>query len=347
MPRHSRPSVRSSTANATVVDDNHKVTVQQAAISDVVTSVYQGSALLGLDSLMTSGAPGDVLNQFGLANELVASQRKTLKAYLAAQRTAKAALAAASAAAQQASAAQIAAAAALTRSQHAATAAQQASDAVDALVAQRQAALATAQANKASVLAQYKELQKENDEVTAQLKAQAAADRVAAARAAKKGTKSGSGPGTSKTPITTGRSGYFIMPIHGWKSSNFGMRFDPIYRRWQLHAGVDIADPGGTPIHAARAGRVIRAGWDGGYGNYTCIDTGLYAGPGADHGKDIANCYGHQSRIMVHVGQHVSTGQVIGLVGETGAATGYHLHFEVRIDGTPVQPLSWLPACFC
>jgi murein DD-endopeptidase MepM/ murein hydrolase activator NlpD len=119
---------------------------------------------------------------------------------------------------------------------------------------------------------------------------------------------SGSGK-KPRTPAPSGRSGYFIMPIHGWKSSNFGMRFDPIYRRWQLHAGVDIADPGGTPIHAARAGRVVRAGWFGGYGNYTCVDTGLYAGAGADHGKEIANCYGHQSRIMVHVGQHVRTGR--------------------------------------
>ncbi len=193
------------------------------------------------------------------------------------------------------------------------------------------------------MLAEYQALQRENDQITAQLKAQAAADRAAAARSTQ-GSKSGSGT-TAKAP--KGTSGYFIMPIHGWKSSNFGMRFDPIYKRWQLHAGVDIADPGGTPIHAARGGRVIRAGWDGGYGNYTCIDTGLYTGPGANHGKEIANCYGHQSRIMVHAGQYVKTGQVIGLVGETGAATGYHLHFEVRIDGTPVQPLTWLPACFC
>ena len=70
-----------------------------------------------------------------------------------------------------------------------------------------------------------------------------------------------------------GTFGYFIMPVHGWKSSNFGMRYDPFYHRWQLHAGVDIAAAGGTPIRAAAAGRVVRAGWAGGYGNYTCIDT--------------------------------------------------------------------------
>jgi murein DD-endopeptidase MepM/ murein hydrolase activator NlpD len=183
-------------------------------------------------------------------------------------------------------------------------------------------------ADKASTLAQEQALQQESDAVATQLAAAAAAER-----------KNAGSPKSSGT--VTPSSSYYIMPVHGWKSSNFGMRFDPIYRRWQLHAGVDIAAPTGTQIHAARAGTVIRAGYDGGYGNYTCVNNGLYKGQG------MASCYAHQSRILVHVGQKVSLGQVIGLVGETGAATGPHLHFEVRINGKPVQPLNWLPKCFC
>ena len=343
-------------ANALVAADDAKVTAQRAAISDVVTSVYEGSAFLSLSSLLTDGSPGEVLDRFGTANELVNNQRKTLNDYISARMTAKDALNKSNAAASQAQDAQTAAAAALTKSRNMDAAAQKATDAVNTLIGQRKAALAVAQANKTATLAQEKELQRESDQVTAQLKKQAAADRLAAEKAAKKkakggsgssgGSKSGSGSG-SGTTSSGGRQGYFIMPIHGWKSSNFGYRFDPIYKRWQLHAGVDIAAGGGTPIHAAKAGKVIRAGWDGGYGNYTCVDTGLYTGSGADHNKDIANCYAHQSRILVHVGEHVSLGQTIGLVGETGAATGYHLHFEVRVDGTPVQPLNWLPKCFC
>ncbi len=147
--------------------------------------------------------------------------------------------------------------------------------------------------------------------------------------------------GASHPGKVSATSGYFIMPVHGPETSPFGMRFDPFYHRWQLHAGVDIAAAGGTPIHAAASGRVIRAGWDGGYGNYTCIDNGLY------HGQGIATCYAHQSKILVRPGEHVSLGQVIGLVGETGAATGYHLHFEVRINGNAVNPVPWLPACWC
>ena len=345
-------------ASALVAADDAKVTAQRAAISDVVTSVYEGSAFLGVSSLLTDGSPGQVLDRFGDANEIVNNQRKTLNDYISARMTAKDALNKSNAAASQARDARTAAAAALTKSRNMDVAAQKATDAVNTLIGQRKAALAVAQANKTATLAQEKELQKESDQVTAELKKQAAADRLAAEKAAKKkakggsgssgGSKSGSGSGSgSGSTWSGGRQGYFIMPIHGWKSSNFGYRFDPIYKRWQLHAGVDIAAAGGTPIHAAKAGKVIRAGWDGGYGNYTCVDTGLYTGSGADHNKDIANCYAHQSRILVHVGEHVSLGQTIGLVGETGAATGYHLHFEVRVDGTPVQPLNWLPKCFC
>jgi len=77
---------------------------------------------------------------------------------------------------------------------------------------------------------------------------------------------------------------------------------------------------------------VVMAGWNGGYGNFTLID----------HGGGLATGYGHQSRIGVSIGQHVSTGEVIGYVGSTGASTGPHLHWEVRVNGTPVDPMGWV-----
>jgi len=116
---------------------------------------------------------------------------------------------------------------------------------------------------------------------------------------------------------------------------------DPYYRVWQLHAGVDLAAPEGSPIYAGGDGRVVQAGWSGGYGNYTCIYHGMY------QGKGLSTCYGHQSAILVHVGQQVRRGDLIGRVGTTGASTGDHLHFEVRVDGTPVQPLDYLDGCLC
>jgi murein DD-endopeptidase MepM/ murein hydrolase activator NlpD len=108
-----------------------------------------------------------------------------------------------------------------------------------------------------------------------------------------------------------------------------------------LHAGSDFAADRGTPIRAAAAGRVVQAGWNGGYGNYTCLDHGSY------QGDEFHTCYGHQSAILVHVGEHVRRGEIIGRVGTTGASTGNHLHFETRFNGVPKNPLPYLPSCLC
>jgi murein DD-endopeptidase MepM/ murein hydrolase activator NlpD len=124
----------------------------------------------------------------------------------------------------------------------------------------------------------------------------------------------------------------FIWPVNGPITSPFGYRSDPVLGGNRLHAGVDIGASSGTPIKAAGDGVVVMAGWNGGYGNFTLID----------HGGGLATGYGHQSRIGVRVGQHVSTGEVIGNVGSTGASTGPHLHWEVRVNGTPVDPMGWV-----
>jgi murein DD-endopeptidase MepM/ murein hydrolase activator NlpD len=126
-------------------------------------------------------------------------------------------------------------------------------------------------------------------------------------------------------PIRRG-AGRFIWPVNGPVSSPFGQRWG------RLHAGIDISAGSGTPIRAAAAGRVILQGPTGGYGNYTCIG----------HGGGISTCYAHQSRYATSGGQSVSQGQVIGYVGCTGHCFGDHLHFEVRINGSPVDPLGYL-----
>jgi murein DD-endopeptidase MepM/ murein hydrolase activator NlpD len=139
----------------------------------------------------------------------------------------------------------------------------------------------------------------------------------------------------ARTVATVG-GGRLGRPLSGRLTSKYGTRFDPYYHVWQLHAGVDLAAPIGTPILAAAGGRVSRAGWYGGYGNYTCIDHGR-----ADRQR-LSTCYGHQSKLLVSPGQRIRAGQVIGLVGSTGASTGPHLHFEVRLGGRPVDPLPWI-----
>ncbi len=134
-----------------------------------------------------------------------------------------------------------------------------------------------------------------------------------------------SGGGGVAGPVRQG-SGTLIWPANGAVSSPYGMRWG------RLHAGIDIPLPVGTGLRAAAAGRVAIAGWVGGYGNYTCIQ----------HAGALSTCYGHQSSIGVSVGQSVSQGQVIGSSGNTGNSTGPHLHFEVRINGSPVDPLGYL-----
>jgi murein DD-endopeptidase MepM/ murein hydrolase activator NlpD len=129
-------------------------------------------------------------------------------------------------------------------------------------------------------------------------------------------------------PIRGG--GRFIWPVNGPVTSGFGYRVGPGITRF--HQGVDIGAANGAPIRAGGGGTVILAGDNGGYGNYTCID----------HGGAVSTCYAHQSAIHVSVGQHVSQGQVIGLVGNTGYSFGAHLHFEVRVNGVATQPLSYL-----
>jgi murein DD-endopeptidase MepM/ murein hydrolase activator NlpD len=133
------------------------------------------------------------------------------------------------------------------------------------------------------------------------------------------------GPGTAG-PIRRG-SGAFIWPVNGPITGSFGEN-----RGDHMHAGIDIPAPTGTPIRAAASGQVVLAGWSGGYGNMTCIA----------HGGSLSTCYAHQSSIAAGTGSSVSQGQVIGYVGSTGHSTGPHLHFEVRVGGSPVNPLSYL-----
>jgi murein DD-endopeptidase MepM/ murein hydrolase activator NlpD len=138
---------------------------------------------------------------------------------------------------------------------------------------------------------------------------------------------------TSTTPLPAGpvqggeSSAGMIWPVNGTLSSPFGWRWG------RMHEGIDIAVPAGTPIRAARAGRVILAAYTSGYGNYTCID----------HGGGLSTCYAHQSSYATSTGATVDQGQVIGYVGCTGSCFGDHLHFEVRVNGAAVDPLGYLP----
>jgi len=127
-----------------------------------------------------------------------------------------------------------------------------------------------------------------------------------------------------------------ILPTTGLLSSSFSRgRFHPIHHRPLPHEGVDVAAPKGTAILAAAKGKVVRAGWYAGYGQMVEID----------HGYGFTTRYGHASKVLVRVGQRVERGDVVAQVGSTGIATSPHLHYEVRIQGKPQNPMNYiLPA---
>jgi murein DD-endopeptidase MepM/ murein hydrolase activator NlpD len=127
-------------------------------------------------------------------------------------------------------------------------------------------------------------------------------------------------------PASTPSASGFIWPVNGPVVSPFGMRWG------RMHTGIDIGVSDGTPIQAVASGRVIYAGWMDGYGNLVFID----------HGRGLSTGYAHQSSIGVSNGESVTQGQVIGYVGCTGHCFGPHLHFEVRVNGNPVDPLGYL-----
>ena len=129
----------------------------------------------------------------------------------------------------------------------------------------------------------------------------------------------------SSSSVVPSSSG-LVWPVSGPVTSGYGWRWG------RMHEGIDIAVPTGTPVVAAASGRVIVAGWMGGYGNLVVVD----------HGGGLATAYGHNSSFAVGSGSTVSQGQTIAYAGSTGNSTGPHVHFEVRVNGSPVDPLGYL-----
>ncbi|MGB9736416.1 MAG: M23 family metallopeptidase [bacterium] len=127
-----------------------------------------------------------------------------------------------------------------------------------------------------------------------------------------------------------------IWPVRGFITSGFGWRINPITGGKEFHEGVDIATQLGNPIKAPANGIVSYAGWETGYGNTIIID----------HGYGVTTLYGHLSKIDVKVGEMVKRGQVIGDIGDTGFSTGPHLHYQVMVNGVPVNPMRYLVGNF-
>jgi peptidoglycan DL-endopeptidase CwlO len=187
-------------------------------------------------------------------------------------------------------------------------------------VQRRQSALVEARRRREAALTRITKDEQELDGDVASIQAELAA------------TLAGTGSAPLPAgPIRGGNGSGLIWPVDGPVVSGFGPRFGGS----EFHEGIDIAVPSGTPIRAAAAGTVIFTepeASSGGYGNFTCID----------HGGGLSTCYAHQESFAVSAGQQVAQGQVIGYSDCTGHCFGPHVHFEVRIDGTPTDPMGYL-----
>ena len=139
--------------------------------------------------------------------------------------------------------------------------------------------------------------------------------------------------GTSTVKIS---STGFMRPISGRITSPFGWRTHPIFNSRTFHSGVDIAGPNRGSIRASNSGKVIYSGWYGGYGKVVILDHGTV------NGRPITTLYAHMSTIKVSQGQFVNKGDVVGFEGTTGYSTGPHVHFEVRVNGKPNNPLNYI-----
>jgi murein DD-endopeptidase MepM/ murein hydrolase activator NlpD len=225
--------------------------------------------------------------------------------------------------------------------------AQAASSALDALVAQQSGYAASVEAQRANEASQLAEAQAEQQRLQALLIEQAriarereAARKAAEAAAQKAAEEAARKNGTAVPPPPVAQpdqaSGFLSRPITGGRtSSEFGMRFHPIFQVWRLHTGLDFANGCSSPVYAAAPGTIIRAGWAGGRGNQIVIDHGIR------RGVDLATTYNHLTSFVQRSGT-VSRGQLIGYTGTTGNSTGCHLHFETLEDGQFVNPRSWL-----
>ena len=191
--------------------------------------------------------------------------------------------------------------------------------------AERNVVLQKAQNDRAVAMQAIEELNASSAQISAMLKERQAARAAAAAAAAQS-----AGQGSSYTWVQgTGQLGW---PVSGEITSPYGYRVHPIWGTTIYHSGIDIGVDEGTPVHAADSGVIVWSGWMGGYGYAVVID----------HGNGLSTLYGHNSELAVDEGQSVSKGHVVAYAGSTGNSTGPHVHFEVRENGDPVDPMGYL-----
>ena len=302
-----------------------EVAQQQARIGRLARAVYQGGGAFGnVSVLLEARSPSDLAERMNALRAVASSQRSALSALQDVQDTYSARTDDLAAVRDQLAAADRQAQRDLEAVTRLAQEAASAASRVGALVAARKAALAAA----AEAQTQEDVAHAQQTGTSTQLQSQLAA-------AASRDLGPAGGRDGSTVPARRGTLGW---PARGPVTSPFGMRVHPVTGVYKLHTGTDLGVPCGTDVHASLAGTVIEAGWNDAYGWRTVITHG------AVDGVLLTTTYNHQSHLDVTVGDQVAAGQVIGTSGTTGFSTGCHLHFELYVNSTLVDPEPWLPA---
>jgi murein DD-endopeptidase MepM/ murein hydrolase activator NlpD len=272
--------------------------------------------------MLATGSPQDLVDRVSLLQQVFRNQNDALQS-LSVDRLHLATETAGLAAQQKdLETAQAVAAAGEEKARSIAVRADQAAAHVAQLIAQRKSALGAAQQARAADVKEYQAAQAASKLLAIHLRNLARARALAAQR--------------SHISIARPSNARFLWPTDGQFTSPFGWRMHPIFHEMRFHAGIDIGAPIGTPVWAADAGTVIYAGYASGYGTLVLVSHGTV------NGQDLTTGYAHMSELDVSVGQSVGRGQQVGRVGNEGNSTGPHLHFEVRLDGNPVDPLGWV-----
>ncbi len=313
----------------------------QDQLGNMARDAYQQGGDSALAIALEATSPEDFTNRMVMLDTVMRVRGATLRGLGTMQAEGKAVQNHLVAVRQQVAALKVQAAAALAQATAARDVAAAAKTKLDLLYAVQTRYAATVAAKKATEIANINAMQAQSNALALVLAARAKAAREqaarekaardAAARAAHRPAPQDSSPGSG--------SGYLSVPVNAPVSSEFGMRFHPIWQQWILHAGIDFAANCGSPVYAAAAGEVIMAtpeAASGGYGNRLVIDHGLQSG-----GVDLTTTYNHLTSFVV-AGGRVARGQLVAYSGTTGTSTGCHLHFETRQDGTPVNPRLWL-----
>jgi murein DD-endopeptidase MepM/ murein hydrolase activator NlpD len=342
-----RAEAQRQQAQARVDAASGRVAEGREGVGRLARRAYQRGRLSDLRDVVESGEPQDVVVRAGMLRSVFRSRNDSLarlnrdrlelagtKAELAADERA---LERARTKAEQGAA----------RARAVAVRAEQAAARVESLAQQRAAALKGAEKHRAEDLQDYQEAQAASKALAERIRAAAARAAAARAAAAKRaaaaaeaerrrdraGRKAASAPRQSASDE---RSGRMLWPAPGRLTSRYGYREHPIYGDRRFHAGIDIGGGLGARVSAAESGIVTYAGYASGYGTLVVISHGT------EGGRDLSTAYAHMGSLTVREGESVGRGDKVGEIGNEGNSTGPHLHFEVRLNGDPVDPLDYV-----